>query len=100
MATQAEHAALIAEEFSSPERSLQLAVVDFGEDSREKDGKEYPLIKAANASIENTPYPSIKYKRLHIDLLDLYADDLTDVWGRNEGLLKLQVSTKNPQDLS
>jgi hypothetical protein len=38
---------------------------------------------------------------MHLDLYEFYVDDLPDFLSKkNEGLLKIQASTKNPQDLS
>ena len=44
-------------------------------------------------------FPSTPYRRANLDLYDFFIDDLPDFGKSNEGLLKVQVSTKDPQNL-
>jgi hypothetical protein len=84
-----------------PERALQLGFVDLGEDHpRPKAETAYDIVSASSQVVGNIPYPEAAYRRLNLDLYEFYVDDLPDFPGtRNEGMLKIQASTKNPQDL-
>lgn len=83
------------------ERALQLGFVDLGEDHPRPDSDEaYDIVSASSQVVGRVPYPDSAYRRLNLDLYEFYVDDLPDFPGtRNEGMLKIQASTKNPQDL-
>jgi hypothetical protein len=85
-----------------PERALQLGFVDLGPDHpRPEAGVAYEIVSASAQRVGNVPYPRTVYRRLHLDLYEFYVDDLPDFLSKkNEGLLKVQASTKNPQDLA
>ena len=85
-----------------PERALQLGYVDLGPDHpRPEAGMAYDIVSASAQQTGEVPYPDTDYRRLHLDLYEFYVDDLPDFLSKkNEGLLKIQASTKNPQDLT
>lgn len=83
----------------TPERALILGVVNLGNDLIPKPGKDYEVVTASSEVVANIPYPQSPYKRLSLDVYSLYVDDLPD-WGDNEGLLKVSIDTRNPQDLN
>ncbi len=85
-----------------PERALQLGYVDLGEDHpRPEAGKAYEVISASSKGVGEVPFPRSDFKRMHLDLYEFYVDDLPDFLSkRNEGLLRIQASTKNPLDLA
>lgn len=85
----------------APERALQLGYVKLGADHpRPKSGKEYEVVSASSEEVATVSYPSTSYRRLNLDLYSFFIDDMPDFLSRNnEGMLKVQVSTKNPQDL-
>ncbi|MEM9678682.1 MAG: hypothetical protein AAF901_00045 [Bacteroidota bacterium] len=95
----------VSEEFVArtadfPTRSLQLGFVDLGGDRRPKTNKRYPIVSASDESLADLPVPNTQFKRLKIDLFAFYVDDLPDFWSkRNEGLLKISVNTRDPQNL-
>jgi len=80
---------------------MQLGVVDLGEDHpRPEAGVVYEVVSASSKRVGRIPVPKSSYRRLHLDLYEFYVDDLPDFLSKkNEGLLKIQASTKNPQDL-
>ena len=85
-----------------PERALQLGYVDLAEDHpRPEAGKAYQIVSASSQQVGRVPCPISDFRRLHLDLYEFYVDDLPDFLSKkNEGLLKIQASTKNPQDLT
>jgi len=50
--------------------------------------------------MESLEIPKTRYKKLDLDLYAFYIDNLPDFTKNNEGLLKVSVNTKNPQDLN
>jgi hypothetical protein len=85
-----------------PERALQLGYVDLGEDHpRPEAGRTYEVVSASSQRVGRVAYPVSDFRRMHLDLYEFYVDDLPDFMSKkNEGMLKIQASTKNPQDLS
>lgn len=85
-----------------PERALQLGYVDLGEDHpRPEAGRVYEVVSASSKRVGRVAYPVSDFRRMHLDLYEFYVDDLPDFLSKkNEGMLKIQASTKNPQDLS
>lgn len=83
-----------------PSRSLKLGFVDLKQGTRPKQNVKYDLKSAGDHSLEELAVPETVYKRLNLDLYAFYIDDLPDFTKRNEGLLKIAASTKNPQDLN
>ena len=85
-----------------PERALQLGYVDLAEDSpRPEAGKAYEIVSASSKRVGDVLFPESEIRRMHLDLYEFYVHDLPDfLSARNEGMLKVQGSTKNPQDLS
>ncbi|NNM06378.1 MAG: hypothetical protein HKO65_14900 [Gemmatimonadetes bacterium] len=80
---------------------MQLGVVDLDDDHpRPEAGVVYDVVSASSQRVGRIPVPESSYRRLHLDLYEFYVDDLPDFLSKkNEGLLKIQASTKNPQDL-
>ena len=86
---------------SGPERPLQLGFVDLVGDSRPKRDTAYDVISASSAKLEDLYYPQeAGFRRLNLDLYSFYVENLPDFTGKNEGMIKLQVNTRNPQDLA
>lgn len=81
--------------------ALQLGYVNLGEDHpRPKEGKDYAVVTASSEEVSAVTFPATPYRRLHLDLYEFFIDDMPDFLSKsNEGLLKVSVSTKNPQDL-
>ncbi len=86
---------------TSPQKALQLGFVDLGEDPLPIQDKEYPIISASSAAMQIKPVPSSNFKRLNLDILCLYNDNLPDfIGGNKEGLFKISVNTRDPQNLT
>lgn len=86
---------------SAPRKSVNLGFVNLGEDSRPKRGKTYEIISVASDQLEAIPFPEqSEFRRLNLTLNRLYIEDLPDFTRKNEGLLKIMVNTRNPQDLN
>jgi hypothetical protein len=87
-------------EAHGPDRTLQLGFVDLGEDHPHPEtGTKYPVVLASSLAVKKVPFPDTPFRRAHMDLQQFFIDDLPDFTPANEGLLKVGVSTKNPQDL-
>jgi len=82
-----------------PTRNLQLGIIDLKEDKRPKNNKRYSVISAGDYKLESAEIPQSSHMLLDLDLYALYIDDLPDFNKKNEGLLKISINTKNPQDL-
>lgn len=84
-----------------PQRALQLGYVSLGADHpRPKADKDYPVVVASSEAVGLISFPTTRFKRLNIDLYEFFIDDMPDFLSKNnEGMLKVQVSTKNPQEL-
>ncbi|MBW2580143.1 MAG: hypothetical protein JRD00_04200 [Deltaproteobacteria bacterium] len=86
---------------SGPERSVALGFVDLSGDRRPKRDKAYDIIEASSAKLEDLPFPEgTEFRRLSLDIYNFYVEDLPDFTSNNEGMMKLQVNTRNPQDLA
>ena len=84
-----------------PERPVGLGFVDLKGGKRPKPKEAYEIIEASSAELEGLPFPeSTEFRRLSLDLYDFYVKDLPDFTSKNEGMMKLQVNTRNPQDLA
>lgn len=84
-----------------PERSVALGFVDLSGDKRPKRDKAYDIIEASSAKLEDLPFPEgTEFRRLSLDIYNFYVEDLPDFTSNNEGMMKLQVNTRNPQDLA
>lgn len=82
-----------------PTRVLKLGFVNLGDDNRPKNNKRYDIISASDGAMESIEYPDTLYKRLDLNLYAFYIDDLPDFTKKNEGLLKISVNTRNPQNI-
>ena len=83
-----------------PERAVNLGFVDLTGDKRPKTGVEYNIAPASSGALEGVDFPhNSEFKRLNLTLNGLYIEDLPDWTMRNEGLLKLQVNTRDPQEI-
>lgn len=85
----------------APGRALQLGYINLGDDHpRPKPNQDYTVVSASSDEIAHVSVPATPFRRLHLDLYEFFIDDMPDfLTPNNEGLLKVQVSTKNPQDL-
>ncbi len=81
------------------ERALEIGFVNLNEDKRPKRNTEYEVISASSDLLADISYPDADIKKMNVDLFKLYIDDLPDFTSNNEGLIKIQVDTRNPQDL-
>lgn len=86
---------------SGSQRPVRLGFVDLSGDSRPKRDEAYDLVPASGAKLEGLPFPEeADYRRLGLDLYSFYVENLPDFTSSNEGMIKIQVNTRNPQDLS
>ncbi len=84
----------------SKQKEIRLGFVDLEGDSHPHQGKTYSVKSASDASLASLPFPNSSEKRIDLSLLSLFVNDLPDLTANNEGLLKITVNTRNPQDLS
>ncbi len=83
-----------------PTRALQLGFVDLAGDMHPKTNKRYRIVTASDEVLANLPVPNTPFKRLKVDLYAFYVDDLPDFWSKkNEGLMKISINTRDPQNL-
>lgn len=82
-----------------PTRAPFLGFVVLGDDKYPVQGRGYQIVPAGSAEMGALPVPTSPQKYLDVDLTGLFSGDLPD-WGKAEGLLKVQVSTRSPQDLT
>lgn len=88
-------------EMGMPSRAPFIGFVHLDPDPVPLQGKAYPVIPAGAAPMSALPYPVSPSVFLDLDLHAFYSGDLPDAgWNGNEGMLKLQVDTRAPQDLS
>ena len=81
-------------------RPVSLGFVYLDGDKRPKKDKPYSVVPPSSELLEDLPYPEeTDYRRLNLDLYNLYIDDLPDFTNKNEVLLKVQINTRNPQAL-
>ena len=86
---------------SGPERPVQLGFVDLVDDKRPKRDTSYDIISASSAKLEDLPFPEdFEFRRLSLDLYSFFVEDLPDFSGKNEGMVRVQVNTRNPQDIT
>jgi len=84
---------------SATGRTVILGYVKLGADTRPKENVAYDVVSVSSEEVGSVEYPKESdFKRLNLDLYDFYVDDLPD-FGKNEGLLKIQLNTRNPHDL-
>ena len=84
-----------------PERSVALGFVDLKGGKRPEPNKAYEIIEASSAELEALPFPEdTEFRRLSLDLNNFYVEDLPDFTSNNEGMMRLQVNTRNPQNLA
>lgn len=84
-----------------PERPVALGFVDLKGGKHPKPNKAYDIIEASSARLEDLPYPKdTEFRRLSLDLNNFYVEDLPDFTSKNEGMMRLQINTRNPQDLA
>jgi hypothetical protein len=96
-----ENAAIALDISTNFQKSVQLGFVSLGTDTRPVEDKVYPIISASNAALEKLPVPSTTFKRLHMDVLCFFNDNMPDFLGGNkEGLFKVAVNTRDPQNLT
>ena len=79
-----------------PERPVNLAFVDLKEDERPLQAKLYDVKPVSSVNLGKRAFPTTEYKRLDLTLTRLFIEDLPDWTKKNEGLLKLQVNTRDP----
>lgn len=87
----------------APERALQLGYVKLGTDHpRPQSGVQYDIISASSTQVGSVAYPATIYRRMHMDVYAFFIDEMPDSFlaPNNEGLLKVEVSTKDPQNLA
>ena len=83
------------------ERSVALGFVDLKGGKRPEPNKAYEIIEASSAELEALPFPEdTEFRRLSLDLNNFYVEDLPDFTSNNEGMMRLQVNTRNPQNLA
>ena len=83
----------------APTRVINIGFIKLGEDKIPVTGKSYEMVSVSDSYLAQLEIPGSEFKRLNLDLYKLYIDNLPDLTRRNEGFLKIQVNTRNPQDL-
>ena len=84
-----------------PERPVGLGFVDLKGSKHPKPKTAYDIIEASSAELEDLPFPKdTEFRRLSLDLYNFYVEDLPDFTSNNEGMMRLQINTRNPQDLA
>lgn len=82
-------------------RAIDLAYVDLKDHGRPHRNNLYDVISACDDQVGQQSFPDeTELKRLNIDLYSLYIDDLPDFTHKNEGLLKISVNTRDPQNIN
>lgn len=81
-------------------KAVRLGFVDLGEHTRARSGTAYPILPASSHRLEALPVPESAYKRLTLNLINFYAEDLPDLTDANEALLRIVVNTRDPQALT
>jgi hypothetical protein len=86
---------------AAPQKALQLGFVNLGGDLIPESDKDYPIISASSAAMKTLPVPDTDFKRLNLDMLAFFNDNMPDFLGGNkEGLFKISVNTRDPQNLT
>ena len=81
------------------QREIRLGFVDLGDDAYPDSSKVYQLKSASDISMAKIPFPDgSPEKRLDLTLISLFIEDLPDFTSNNEGLLKIDINTRNPQN--
>ncbi len=84
-----------------PTRAVDLGFVDLQGDVRPQAGKTYPIVSAASDRLALLAYPQTRHRLMNLDVYSFFVDSLPDFWlTTGEGLLKIQASTRDPQNLS
>lgn len=83
-------------------RAVALGFVHLEGDSRPAKDKEYRVVSADSFELEALPIPDTAQQFLDINIYSFFAGDLPEgiFGGRNEGLLKVQALTANPEDFA
>lgn len=71
--------------------------VDTGKDP--EDGKEYELIPAGSSKVRSRAVPKGPYRTFLLDIHKFFSGDMPDMTDTNEGLLRLEVDTRDPQEI-
>ncbi|MCP4367704.1 MAG: hypothetical protein GY797_06275 [Deltaproteobacteria bacterium] len=83
----------------SKQKEIRLGFVDLEGDAYPDAAKTYQLKSASDISLSVIPYPENSMeKRLDLTLISLFIEDLPDFTRNNEGLLKIDINTRNPQN--
>ena len=86
---------------TAPQKALHLGFVDLGNDSRPMSDKTYPIVSASAAALEKLNIPATNFKRLNLDVICFFNDNMPDfLGGQKEGLFKVSVNTRDPQNLT
>jgi len=81
-------------------KNVSMGFVKLNQDTKPITDKEYEIITPDDSSMADLLYPTNNdIFCLDIDILNFFIDDLPDFGKSNEGLLKIQLSTRNPQNL-
>jgi len=81
-------------------KAVDLGFINLRNDRRPKRNQFYEVLSASAGQIESIPFPDdTEFKRLNLDLYSLYIDNLPDFTRKNEGLLKIGINTRDPQNL-
>lgn len=84
---------------SGPTRAPHIGFVHLDGDVAPAEGKSYQVIPASALPLGGLPIPAGPHAYLDLDLHAFYSGDLPD-FGRSEGMLRLQVDTRAPQDMT
>lgn len=88
-------------ETAASSRAPLMGFVLTGDDPSPARGKTYPITPADSLELAALPLPPGPERYFDLDVLGFYSGDLPDIpWQGNEGLAKIQVDTRAPQDVT
>ena len=83
----------------SKQREIKLGFVDLAGDTNPDSKKTYKVKSSSDISMQNIGYPKESFeKRLDLTLISFFIEDLPDFTSNNEGLVKIEINTRNPQN--
>lgn len=84
---------------AGPRRAPHIGFVDLNGDVGPAEGKTYSVLPASALKLADLPTPASPRMHVDLDLHAFYSGDLPDSRS-SEGMLRIQVDTRSPQDLT
>lgn len=75
-----------------------LTFVHLDGDATPKKDKSYRVIPAYSEEVGQAPYPGTPWMYLDLDIQTFYSGDMPDFTSNNEGVMRLQLDARDPQD--